>query len=166
MRERWLASTLMNFAQMMAHNAAVLQQEASYAYTSMYQYVLCNGEDFTGRTVLGSPRRDLRFLPQPKACFYNCQLLASFDREKELVYVEGFAAHEKVPIPLHHAWLLDGDDVVDPTWGVPEGEGREYIGCRFDTKTIAKRIVSSRRSVSFLDDFENQWPLLRLGRIA
>lgn len=48
-------------------------------------------------------------------CYMNASRVAL--RRDDVVYCEGFAVSEKLPIPLSHAWLLTMDgEVVDLTW--------------------------------------------------
>jgi predicted ABC-type ATPase len=81
------------------------------------------------------------FVPQPlpkdvkygkqKECFKNAFQLASNSPDK-YTYVEGYASPAGVPIPIHHAWVVDKDGkVIDNTWRKP---GEAYIGVAFSNK--------------------------------
>lgn len=51
-----------------------------------------------------------------RVCFQTAaqQAMATAD----LVYVEGYGCTDTIPLPIHHAWLLQPDGrVQDPTWG-------------------------------------------------
>lgn len=68
-----------------------------------------------------------------KYCFRNAANGAA--RNPDLHYVEGYAYAGEIPIPLHHAWLIDNDgDVIDPTWP----NGHDYFGAIIPEATIRK----------------------------
>jgi hypothetical protein len=64
---------------------------------------------------------------QKRECFRNAIRLAK--RHKDLRYAEGYALG-KLPILIHHAWVIDASDrVIDPTWDEPEA--CHYFGRAF-----------------------------------
>ncbi|QBQ74829.1 hypothetical protein [Caudovirales GX15bay] len=79
-----------------------------------YRYVLEHGRDWEP-----SPLPDNYGRMRPRDCFLNATVLAHM--HPALRYVEGFAMHPATPFPIHHAWVVDGEDrVIDPTWEQPE----------------------------------------------
>lgn len=57
-------------------------------------------------------------------------------------YAEGFATLS-VPVPVHHAWLVDPEGrAVDPTWGyVPEAQ---YFGVVLSTEALMLHVEETR----------------------
>lgn len=95
-----------------------------------------------GKPMSPSPTQTLRGLP--KSCYYNCQELIAQEKEKGLIYVEGYAIPSGlgVPIPLFHAWLInDKGEVIEPTWKQP---GVEYWGVPLKIEWV-KSIIEVRR---------------------
>lgn len=71
----------------------------------------------------------------PMRCFENAANLAI--RDPGLAYAEGVALDPGIPLPVHHAWVVDpGGRVVDPTW--PDPERCEYIGIAFTRGQVAR----------------------------
>lgn len=69
----------------------------------------------------------------PRRCFENAALRAL--RDETLSYVEGYACTEVLPLPIHHAWLVDPQGrVLDPTW---ESLG-SYLGLVFPTRSVLR----------------------------
>jgi hypothetical protein len=64
-------------------------------------------------------------------CFRNSYHLA---QTMFWTYVEGFAIASGVPIPLHHAWVVDHHgNVIETTW---KDAGVEYYGIPLDLKFV------------------------------
>jgi hypothetical protein len=75
-----------------------------------------------------------------------------------LIYVEGFAAGEG-GLRIHHAWVTDGNGrVIDNTWRVP---GVVYVGVPFRCGFVSLTGLKNKGVGSLLDDFANDYPLLR-----
>ncbi len=75
-----------------------------------------------------------------KECFMNAYHLATSG--KGMTYVEGYATPEGVPLPIHHAWVVDrGGRVVDNTWKEP---GTSYFGVHLSEKFLLERAVKTR----------------------
>lgn len=68
----------------------------------------------------------------PKQCFDNAGRLSV---ETGMTYVEGFAARGDLPMAFRHAWLIDDNQVVDPTWRDTD-LGTEYLGIRVPRKLL------------------------------
>jgi hypothetical protein len=82
------------------------------------------GQAFSPRT---SPTRWLR-LGGARDCFNNATRYAAV--RDDVVYAEGYALEPDLPIPVHHAWLIDVDgQVIDPTW--KETADHVYFGIPF-----------------------------------
>jgi hypothetical protein len=93
----------------------------------LYDFVLRYGKVYRAGPL---PKRYVR--RTPKACFYNARRLVL--AAKGLEYCEGYAIRAKIPLPIHHAWAVKGETVIDPTWGEPET--CEYLGITFDRRYL------------------------------
>jgi hypothetical protein len=93
-------------------------------YRSLETFVLNEGRAFTA-----APLPDHVDAGEVGYCYQNALTLALAD--ETLRYVEGFATHGNLPVPLFHAWCVDDDgNVVDPTWTYEEGS--VYYGVEID----------------------------------
>lgn len=89
-------------------------------------------------------------------CYNNALNLALHD--PSLIYVEGFCAGEG-GLRIHHAWATNGDGrVIDNTWRTP---GVVYVGVPFQCGFVSLTGLKNRGVGSLLDDFANDYPLLR-----
>lgn len=95
-----------------------------------------------GRTFIPSP------CPRPKGirrgkmkmCFMNSYHLAV---EMNWTYVEGFAIASDIPIPLHHAWVVDQEgNVIETTW---EDSAAEYYGIPLEFNFMERVMLETRR---------------------
>lgn len=73
-------------------------------------------------------------------CYKNVtDVVLGFDGhtpEPGLTYVEGYALSAQIPLPIHHAWAVDGDgNVLELTWPEP---GAEYLGIPMSKETLFK----------------------------
>lgn len=93
----------------------------------MQQFVLRNGHGYTEQ----SPVERM----MPNVCFSNAAELA-FDQRG--IYTEGYAWHPKLPILIHHAWVVAGGKVLDPTWAYPDAE---YFGVQFPLTTLRSELL-------------------------
>lgn len=105
---------------------------------SIEGWLLEYGEDMTSLPQVQCPEQ---IQGEPKMCFYNSGRIAQF-HHGDWTYCEGYAISPTAiecnfPLPMHHAWLIDGDgNIVDPTWE----PGGEYFGLRFSTKLHSELI--------------------------
>ena len=77
---------------------------------------------------------------EDRMCFMNSYHLAM---QTGWTYVEGFAISDVVPIPLHHAWVIDrAGMVIETTW---ETAGVEYYGIPLDTSFMHKVMLETKR---------------------
>lgn len=82
-------------------------------------------------------------LMEPKQCFSNAsaQVIHRRGLGLELRYVEGFVISPRVAIPIHHAWVLENDRVVDPTLGWrPQAT---YLGVEFTPTFLSKQLLKN-----------------------
>lgn len=97
------------------------------------RFVLKNGKGFTGSKLPEGVERGT-----PKECFANAFNLALTNSDYQ--YVEGFAGHRNLPLPIHHAWVIDGDgNVIDNTWEGPETA--TYWGIPLDFDFVYETVV-------------------------
>lgn len=65
---------------------------------------------------------------QPRDCFNNATRYAAV--RDDVYYAEGYALEPDLPIPVHHAWLVDvNGNVIDPTW--KDTTNHVYFGIPF-----------------------------------
>ena len=92
-------------------------------------------------------------------CFRNSMMYVLDHRD--LTYCEGWAMSARLPIPLQHAWILDGEDkVIDPTW---DDEEVAYYGVPFDFEFVAKFAIEVGYFGILGNDYLNDFALLRWG---
>ena len=140
-----------------------------YNYVSQEDYVLDKGRQYFERKLTKDEKKIIWKLKREACidegrCFENCLRIAIEDKSGLVRYVEGFAC---AVIPVHHAWLVINDAVVDVTWDLkhmkPLTPDREYYGVEFpDKKRLKLKLWDSQ--LSFLDDWPNKWPLLKEKR--
>ena len=94
----------------------------------------------------------------PKQCFANSAKLAM--RKKNLIYVEGYGVMKNLGIPLLHAWVVErgSNKVIDVT----TDNFDTYVGIKFSTSYLKSRWNACKECFSMFDDFENDFPLLRM----
>ncbi|WP_435655828.1 hypothetical protein [Brucella pituitosa] len=100
----------------------------------------------------------------PKACFANAQaevISRRNHRQTQFYYVEGYACDLELPIPLHHAWLVNSEgEVFDPTWS--DAEQCVYFGMKFKTSYVQERFnARGNQFDSLLLDAHNKHAILR-----
>jgi hypothetical protein len=96
----------------------------------------------------------------PKECYRNAALVAQ--RRDDLIYCEGYATSV---IPVMHAWLVDKQgNVIDNTWeGGRYDDGkypRAYFGIPIK-RTYLVRSLCNRKIYGVIDNWENEWPILK-----
>jgi hypothetical protein len=97
----------------------------------LYDFLLRYGKVYEGKPF---PKRYVQ--RTPKACFYNARGLVL--AAKGLEYCEGFVARIDLPIPIHHAWAVREETVIDPTLRDPEK--CEYLGISFPRQYLTPRL--------------------------
>jgi hypothetical protein len=135
-------------------------------------------EERIARAAIGT-RRVFRVME----CFHNAQRIVLADKTKTLQYVEGYRIHRELAGHfVHHAWATIHGKVIDPTpaptradaedmagvlahGGHPAvrgltlgafSEGTMYIGV-----TLQPRLFRGRLGDTVLDDWQNDFPLIR-----
>jgi hypothetical protein len=89
-------------------------------------------------------------------CYNNALVLAL--NEPSLIYVEGFAAGPG-GLRIHHAWATDGTGrAIDNTWDAPDVV---YVGVPFKCGFVSLTGLKNKGVGSLLDDYANDFPLLR-----
>ena len=142
-----------------------------YVYKGQYDFILQHGKFYIPQaltkeenTIVNNAIKNLGFTPQPKQCFYNAQMLALADTTKQLKYCEGFG---NVVIPCNHAWCVINDKVIDVTWRDKNKNNyfgmfeNSYFGFVLSNETIFDKQLQTGFAVSFLDDFNNKYELLK-----
>lgn len=116
-----------------------------------------------------------------RECFYNAQRIAALS--DQIKYWEGYA-QGSIAFPVHHAWVTINDKVVDLTWKFHGAKSRVnhdpcpdkwedrfavgtfpedavYLGVEIDASDALRRMVDRGACYSYLDDWEEGFPLLR-----
>lgn len=103
---------------------AYLQQISNMSKDTVEHMVLTHGKMYNPQPLPKGYKKG-----KIKEYFSNAFALA--DKNPELTYVEGFAMPDFMPLPIHHAWVVDKDgNVIDNTWKTP---GSVYMGIPFTT---------------------------------
>jgi hypothetical protein len=102
----------------------------------MQRYVLKHGREFAGQ----KRPKGVRVGPK-KQCFRNAASRAIYEaRWKTTHYYEGYVIHRDMPImPIHHAWTVEDDWLVDVTLRKPEEY--EYMGVHFPYDVLGSELV-------------------------
>lgn len=142
---------LEQYLQQMVEMRRTMTLPAKFKYCCLEDFVLSNGKKFNK-------------IPKPKwvkkgiikQCFSNC-LEAVLKHPDKLTYCEGYASGI---IPVHHAWLLYENQVIDPTWVGKSFEDRnpEYMGVPFKIEYVVK-IAKETNYYSVLDNWTQGYPL-------
>lgn len=91
-------------------------------------------------------------------CYRNSQLFVMDN--SEFTYCEGWAISARLPIPLQHAWVIDGDGkVIDPTWD----DEAHYYGIPFETEFLVDFTLNVGYYGILGNDYLNDCALLRWG---
>ncbi|MDJ0726229.1 MAG: hypothetical protein QNJ38_14035 [Prochloraceae cyanobacterium] len=92
-------------------------------------------------------------LGQPKNCYFNCREIIK--ERSDLIYCEGFALVQDLPLAFSHAWLLDSQGkAIDPTWETP---GIEYMGVPFNNQWAIDFIEQRKYPEEYLSVFEGNF---------
>ena len=142
---------LLTTVQSLANCMRVYRLKLEPNMVDLYTYVAEHGRLWTPAPL----PKGIRY-GRVKQCFHNCQKLAT--RRRSLQYVEGYAFSGQLAFPIHHAWCVKGDTVIDPTWDPP---GIAYLGIVFDMDFVAEQIAGNTQSISVIDNWEKGFPLLR-----
>lgn len=100
----------------------------------MERFVLRNGKPFVGTAFSG--RRGTI-----KECY--CNALEYADKDRSLLYVEGYAIRKNLGLLIQHAWAAkpDSDLVIDPTWDDPADCA--YFGVTFTREAAWREALKS-----------------------
>lgn len=128
-----------------------------FVYDGPHGFVLEHGTAWTGELRMPAGM----MAGAPKMCFGNAITTGVLE---DLRYVEGYAMHAKLPMPVHHAWNLDSDgQVIDVTWSPLAREldlgPVAYLGVVFSIERADDATWNGDANV--LDDDQRGWPLLR-----
>lgn len=157
--------------------SAKMAQRPGYHYACMEELLLDAGQFYHSNALTKEEKNHvleciegLGFEPEQKQCYYNSQLLCLMDFTNQIKYCEGFAYSGL--IPLLHAWISINDKVVDVTWrkdykkdgAFTLGEFNSetaYMGLNVPKRTIRETLFEKEQSISFIDNYEDGWPLLK-----
>jgi hypothetical protein len=114
----------------------ILQQKvemfSSMKHPSILEmFVLRNGKIFEGAARPKGVRKR-----ENKMCFMNSTKIMW---ELDLDYYEGFAVSKVIGFPIHHAWNLKNNIVVDTTWKDPQTS--EYMGVLIPKQILNRELA-------------------------
>ncbi len=172
-------------------NLATLKERAmkpleGYKYQSMEACVLSEGHNgnrkpFTEKELemIGVLIQNTGTYFKQRECFANAYMLSQAAQRIGLpiYHTEGLALSL---FGVNHAWVELNSKPIDVTWGAPKSNPRgsadhvmkriiknqaekEYIGFQVPTAPIEKLMFQNGVYPSVLDDWQNDWPLLRDG---
>jgi hypothetical protein len=122
------------------------EQMAALIPNPAVEHVLKYGKEFDKVDVALSLKMRKQHGCQNNQCYCNCQLLAVYD--ERWIYFEGVALSQSLPIPLSHAWVVDGASgiLVDPTWCRKKDPitGADYFGVCIPSDFIQKQWVKTK----------------------
>ena len=188
MSEESLRHYLTQVSEMMKEVRAV----EGYRYQSMEEFLLAEGTFYSAEPLTAVEeeilRRVLRLTSGPfktKECYANALRLVMASemlRGVDLRYAEGYA--QGAVIPVIHAWVVLNGKPIDVTWGenmIGASHNRlrsiakmlerikynlashAYCGFTVPLKAVYRRAAETGLTPTFLDDWENHYPLLRDG---
>lgn len=64
---------------------------------------------------------------EKKACFLNATIGLFALNDPLASYCEGYAVIPKLGFPIEHAWIVQGGEVIDPTWVDEEMADYVYV---------------------------------------
>lgn len=99
------------------------------------RFVLRNGQEREGNAL----PRDIR-KAKPKMCFMNAAHLAT--QMDGVEYYEGLAITDRIPLPIHHAWVVRDGVLIDNTWANPRAA--RYLGVHIPKRTLIKTLIKQK----------------------
>jgi hypothetical protein len=121
---------------------------------SIDAFLLEYGEEFEA-----NPTPEWVELMAPKMCFMNCYILAQewhggllSEDIPELFYCEGYVHSSGLPIPIHHAWLVDADGtLIEPTLRDRTAEEEiTYFGVKIPDFDSLEQVLDETETYSIL----------------
>jgi hypothetical protein len=121
-----------------------------WGYTSVPDYILDRGRDFTGTEPLTDEQ--FAFLTSvaeevrdevagrvfaPKQCFDNSMMMALADPDDRFAYCEGYAYTGTLPV--HHAWLTLDGRLVDLTRSLRPEASQEFMASKAPQRDLRDR---------------------------
>lgn len=180
-------TALRHFLQTEAAFMWKIRGESTRAYVSTSDFIFDRGVRFESAELTDEERAIVEAAIdrvgepfQIKQCFYNSQLLVMYDLTRKLRYHEGYAKGAG-PIPVLHAWASINGKVIDLTFRTDRDietldlsnrvlgsfpEGFAYLGIEIPVSDVTERCLRESSARSWLDDWENDWPLLHGQRVG
>ena len=141
-----------------AHLSATVDFLRTYRRAGDPRY--CGVEEFVLRegTPMSPPQTDPEIeRGTPNECFANATHFVL--NHPDHLYAEGYMMSADLPIAIHHAWAVNrAGEVIDPTLGWREGAA--YLGVRFPTKDLLRRICKSGYYGLYVSDGTRLSPLV------
>ncbi len=126
-----------------------------FRYRSTQKLILETGKPFLKRVETAS------FRGKPKQCFQNC--FEALLQHPNLIYCEGYAIDDTLPIAIIHAWLVnDAFEVIDPTWN-EEATGCTYFGLPLNGEFVIDFAIKTKYYGILESDYLSGYQLLREG---
>ena len=132
-----------------------------------YQWILDVGMDFSNfnrATDLEGWKGQI----YPKQCYRNSQLVSAASYQVD--YVEGFYVTEIIPLPLEHAWNVEGREIFDTTSILGQFNVKEYFGVQISSEFVKEYInIANDTSMTLLQWFylnyakDKEWICYHVG---
>ncbi len=116
------------------------------------KWILDNGESFTKIDKVLSMKLSKMNDCKIKECYRNALMS---DLTGKYRFFEGWIWSKQIPIMIEHAWLVDGNKVIDPTMIIsPDGRDRvkdmEWFGVELPRKFVQDKTFKSKVTDSWL----------------
>lgn len=141
--------------------AGLRQGENPPSFPNIAEWLLPLG---IGREFVGQPLPDDFGQMEPQMCFSNAFAIATFN--SGVSYCEGFLFRAgMIPLLIHHAWCLRGEELIEPTINEPN-EGDSYYGIVFPDFSDVTKVVNDTRTYSVIFKKEGEALIERLAEEA
>ena len=159
----------MEIKEMLENYARLEKKREGYHYAGIYDFILKEGNISKSSALTSSEQKMIKKRMrstncefEKKQCFFNSAILTMSDSIGKIKYVEGVVLFNDLPLLIHHAWNEINGAVVDTTLKkIGEYEGLVYMGVEIPNYYVKSEVIRSGYSKSMIDDYENQWPLLK-----
>ena len=102
-------------------------------------------------------------------CYYNAQRMILLDNSDQIEYWEGYTLIDNAAFPIMHGFNVINGKVIDYTLDI-DGQSilgtfpptAQYIGIKMKKEWIIPQITSGKPCVSFIDNWAEGWPLLKM----
>ncbi|WP_242084977.1 MULTISPECIES: hypothetical protein [Aestuariivivens] len=143
-------------------------------YKSMFEFVLKEGKTFESEELNEEEMKIVKEALKRSRnttmgdCFYNAQTLAMRDESNNIQYFEGYTLSKDIAYPYSHGFNVINNKIVDITHTINGKHifgdlknSKAYMGVEFDKSLSFKRILSGKNCISFIDNWQEGFPILK-----